>query len=63
MPHQHNIAWLLCVRGDESMDELSLFGIIWMEVMGKNYYDGQNLKWLATIINQLSDISRPASFP
>lgn len=57
------ITWLLCVRGDEEMDELSLYGIIWCVVMKQGYFEGQNGKWLTTILNPESNITRPAQWP
>ena len=43
--HVHGIAWLLCIRGDEDMDEMSLMGFGWTQLLEKNYFDGHALKW------------------
>lgn len=41
----HGIAWLLCIRGDEDMDDMSLMGFGWTQLLKKNYFDGHALKW------------------
>lgn len=59
--HLHGIAWLLCVRLSEEFTSDSLFGLMWTDILGNNYFDGHQLKWVAVMLNPLSDITRPAS--
>ncbi len=59
--HLHGIAWLMCVRLGKEFDSDSLFGLVWTDVLGNNYFDGHQIKWVATMLNPLADITRPAS--
>ncbi len=59
--HLHGIAWLLCQRLPDDFDNDSLFSVGWCDVLRNNYFDGHNLKWVATMLNPDSDITRPAS--
>ena len=57
----HGIAWVLCQRLPDEFDNDSLFSIGWCDILRNNYFDGHNLKWVATMLNPDSDIARPAS--
>lgn len=57
----HGIAWVLCQRLPDEFDNDSLFSIGWCDILRNNYFDGHNLKWVATMLNPDSNIARPAS--
>ncbi len=59
--HVHGIAWVLCQRLPDEFDNDSLFSIGWCDILRNNYFDGHNLKWVATMLNPDSNIARPAS--
>lgn len=57
----HGIAWLMCQRLGDDFDNDSLFSVTWCDVLEQNYFDGHQLKWMATMINSHSNITRPAT--